>query len=813
MMEIFRGLSFVLIYIDDIVIFSGNQRDHLGHIRIVLDRLNKWNLRLQISKCQFFCTELIILGYRVSEYGIQVAKEKLLAIQNWPTPTSGKHLQQQLGFFNYFRKLVPLFSTLFGPLEKLRNEKDITWTQEYQEIYKAAINLLSSDLVLAFPNFEQKFVVGTDASDHGISAILYQEYDGRTYYIKFASRALQGAEATSYGATKRELLAIVFALKEFRAYLWGRSFILRTDHKALTYLFTQKYPNQMMQAWFELLLDFDFEIQYIPGIKNILPDRLSRLYDLGLRKDRYVFKNVRQIQEGDVEKTLQMELQSDTLVNVDDRDKRKWLLQMAHLKGHFGAKAIQLAIQNDGLTWPNIRADAQNCVSSCLPCQRYNIGKHGFHPLKNLKASLPFDHICIDVKNMVESSQGHMCYLLVIDVFTRFIFLKALRDQTAISVARALLEIFATVGFPRIVGSDNGSEFVNETMQELCRVSMIDHRLISAYHHRANGLAERAIRSTSDTIYKMLEGQMDKWDQYLLATQRFHNLKESELTGSTPYSLVFARKANDFEDYSNVLENPLSLMHLRRRLNYMNELVYPSVVQKSAEVNRARNAYFKKRNHIILDQFAPGAIVMVKDETRNDKNSPRYEGPFTVVRRNQGGAYVLRNNLDEELVRPPNVLKLVHHDLRVSGLPGIAAEVDRILDHKEVEGETHYLVHWKKLSSTLDQWVPHSEFLDIGPILLYHKCLKDGRDIHKDVSRRKTRHRNEKRKSNYGQETSVQKRNCIVENNVEGNSEQILSEQPFIPEGLRFEAPGQAMIKKSGSGRRIRPHVPGRFKE
>jgi hypothetical protein len=194
-------------------------------------------------------------------------------------------------------------------------------------------------------------------------------------------------------------------------------------------------------------------------------------------------------------------------------------------------------------------------------------------------------------------------------------------------------------------------------------------------------------------------------------------------------------------------------MHLRRRLNYMNELVYPSVVQKSAEVNRARNAYFKKRNHIILDQFAPGAIVMVKDETRNDKNSPRYEGPFTVVRRNQGGAYVLRNNLDEELVRPPNVLKLVHHDLKVSGLPGIAAEVDRILDHKEVEGETHYLVHWKKLSSTLDQWVPHSEFLDIGPILLYHKCLKDGRDIHKDVSRRKTRHRNEKRKSNYGQAT------------------------------------------------------------
>ena len=636
-----------------------------------------------------------------------------------------------------------------------------------------------------------------------------------THFIKFASRALQGAEATSYGATKRELLAIVYALKEFRAYLWGRSFILRTDHRALTYLFTQKYPNQMIQAWFELLLDFDFEIQYIPGIKNILPDRLSRLYDLGLRKDRYIFKNVRQIQEGDdrnsLEKSLQLELQSETLESVEDRDKRKLLIQMAHLKGHFGAKAIQLSIQNDGFTWPNIRADAQNGVSSCLPCQRYNIGKHGFHPIKNLKASLPFDHVCIDVKNMVPSNQGNVCYLLVIDVFTRFVFLKALKDQTAISVARALLEIFATVGFPRIVGSDNGSEFVNEIMQELCRVSLIDHRLISAYHHRANGIAERAIRSTSDTIYKMLEGQMDRWDRYLLATQFFHNLKETELTGSTPYSLVFARKANDFEDYSNVQENPLDLMHLRRRLNYMNELVYPSVVEKSAEVHRARNEYFKKRNHIIVDQFAPGAIVMVRDETRNDKNSPRYEGPFTIVRRNKGGVYVLRNNLDEEFVRPPNVLKLVHHDLKVSGLPGIAAEVDKILAHKEVEGETHYLVHWKKLSSTLNQWVPHSEFMDIGPILLYHKCLSDGKDIQKDVSNRKARHREMKKRNGLGE--SIQQRKFIVENNIGDISEPTLSEQKFIPERLRFNAPGNAMIKKSGSGKRLRPHVHGRFRE
>jgi transposase InsO family protein len=179
---------------------------------------------------------------------------------------------------------------------------------------------------------------------------------------------------------------------------------------------------------------------------------------------------------------------------------------------------------------------------------------------------------------MPVTKRGNTCYLLVIDVYTKFVFLYALKEQTALAVARSLLKLFCTVGFPRIVGSDNGTEFVNEIMQEVVRVCKIDHRLISAYHHRANGIAERAIRTTSDAIYKQLEGQVDQWDRYLDATQLFYNLKESESTGSTPYSLVFARKANALEDFSNIDENPFSVECLQQRLDYMNVLVYPAVV-------------------------------------------------------------------------------------------------------------------------------------------------------------------------------------------------------------------------------------------
>ena len=97
----------------------------------------------------------------------------------------------------------------------------------------------------------------------------------------------------------------------------------------------------------------------------------------------------------------------------------------------------------------------------------------------------------------------------------------------------------------------------------------------------------------------------------------------------------------------------------------MNALVYPAIVQKANETHKKRNDYFKQKNYIITDKFGPGAVVMIKDETRNDKNTPLYEGPFQVIRRNAGGAYVLKNSLGEEFVRPPNVLKLVHNDLLI----------------------------------------------------------------------------------------------------------------------------------------------------
>ena len=230
------------------------------------------------TKSIFGKTDILILGYMISAEGIRVCPDKILLIQKRATPSTGKQIQQHLGFFNYFREMIPGYSKLFDKLECLRYKKHIVWTPEYQAIYDKAFKILSSDLVLSYPDFNESFYVSTDAPNHGIGAVLYQVIEEKTRYISFTSRALSQSER-GYGATKRELLGIVYALRKFRYYLYGKKFRLYTDHKALTYMHTQKDMNQMMQGWFEELLELDYEVIHMPGILHVLPDAISRIYD------------------------------------------------------------------------------------------------------------------------------------------------------------------------------------------------------------------------------------------------------------------------------------------------------------------------------------------------------------------------------------------------------------------------------------------------------------------------------------------------------------------------------------------------------
>ena len=275
---------------------------------------------------------------------------------------------------------------------------------------------------------------------------------------------------------------------------------------------------------------------------------------------------------------------------LEDLEQRRDLVERAHKEGHWGAAAMARTIRSSKLvTWPELVRDCQAYVSSCIPCQRYNIGKHGYHPPKNLTALMPFDHLSVDLKEMPMSAKGNCYYLLIIDVATRFLFIRPLMDKSRFSVAQALFRLFCDIGFPKVIQSDNGTEFINEVLSALKKLSRIDERVIAPYHHRAQGIAEKAIHTTSQSIYKSLCGLTSRWDDYAPSVQYFYNVRVSDIHGSSPYALMFARRPNGFIDYTALNLTPEQEEERKNRLLFVNSIVFPTILEKVKGKLAARN--------------------------------------------------------------------------------------------------------------------------------------------------------------------------------------------------------------------------------
>ncbi|SAM02959.1 hypothetical protein [Absidia glauca] len=329
---------------------------------------------------------------------------------------------------------VPKISSLTYPLDALRNSAQLkeSWTVQHTKHFEAIKKVLQTNPVLCHPDLRKPFHVATDASNHGIGAVLYQLDGDQIQHIGFMARALTKSER-NYSTTKRELLAIVFALKKFHAFLWGNPFKLYTDHKALTFLHTQPIANAMMINWLDTLLDYTFEVIHLPGIENTLPDRLSRLFsplkELGEGRAykpnkqkinkavRSVRRNKLHFQEEHIIQVPQLRQPQERLTPPEED--RQELLTKAHLFGHFGADAIVKSIHNDGLHWTNLLQDALETVKSCPQCQKHNIVRKGFNPLRPVYAYLPGDHWAINLAGPFTVSDRNNTYLLVMAILKR----------------------------------------------------------------------------------------------------------------------------------------------------------------------------------------------------------------------------------------------------------------------------------------------------------------------------------------------------------------------------------------------------------
>jgi hypothetical protein len=264
--------KFVVVFIDDILVYSKNREEHEGHLRAVLQLMREKQLFGKLSKCEFWMDSVPFLGHIVSSQGISVDPKKVEAVQDWPVPRSVTEVRSFLGLAGYYRRFVRNFSRIAGPLTKLtRKYEPFIWTGDCAMAFSELKRRLTSAPVLTIPDQEGGFQILSDASGKGLGCVLMQ----RGKVVAFASRQLRPHER-NYATHDLELAAVIFSLKLWRHYLLGERVEIYTDHKSLKYIFTQKEINMRQRRWLELMADYDVELLYHPGRLNMVPDALSR---------------------------------------------------------------------------------------------------------------------------------------------------------------------------------------------------------------------------------------------------------------------------------------------------------------------------------------------------------------------------------------------------------------------------------------------------------------------------------------------------------------------------------------------------------
>jgi hypothetical protein len=278
--NILRGLQGekCLVYLDDIIVYSASLEEHIQKLREVFRRLKQANFKIQLNKSEFLRKEVSYLGHIITNKGVKPNPDKIKAVVNYPLPKTTKEIKAYLGLLGYYRRFIKDFAKIMKPLTKcLKKKAKININDpEYIKAFELGKTIITNHPILQYPDFNKPFILTTDASNVALGAVLSQGEIGSDKPIAYASRTLSDTEQ-KYSTIEKELLAIVWGVKYFRPYLYGTKFIIYTDHRPLTWLFSLKDANSKLTRWRLKLQECNYEIRYRKGSQNTNADALSRI--------------------------------------------------------------------------------------------------------------------------------------------------------------------------------------------------------------------------------------------------------------------------------------------------------------------------------------------------------------------------------------------------------------------------------------------------------------------------------------------------------------------------------------------------------
>lgn len=662
--QILSGLNGVQCYLDDILVTGKNEEEHLENLDATLQRLEEYGLRVRRSKCDFFQNSVEYLGHVIDSEGLHKAPSKTKALTDAPPPENVSQLRSFLGLLNYYGKFIENLSTLLQPLHELLCQgKAWKWTERRQAAFEQTKTaLLDSDALTHFdPTLPLQ--LACDASPYGVGAVISHIMPtGEERPIAFASRTLNQAER-NYAQIEREALGIVFGVRKFHQYLYGRKFTLLTDHRPLTTIFGShtgipSLAASRMQRWALLLSAHDYDIKYRKAELHANADGLSRLplpdahsepprsslppqagifYFRQVEEAPITYAQVKRHTRNDpvLSKVLdivlhggrgdlpelkpyltrrnELSVQAGCLLwgrrVIVPPELRKKLLQQLHA-GHSGMVRMK-ELARSYFWWPGLDGQIEETARTCPSCQQVRSMPQAapLHPWEWPEE--PWQRVHVDFAGPFEDRM----FLVAVDAHSKWPEVSIMRSTTAEKTIEKLGEIFSRFGFPEQLVSDNGPQFVSQEFERFLEANGVQHIRSAPYHPSTNGLAERFVQSMK------------------------HGLKASQGQGSLHQRLNGFLLAYRNVPHATTKVAPAGLL-LRRQLRTNFDLLKPPKTKET--VRRNQQAQVERREQRAKERvFHPGDYVLA----RNYGNGPKWI-PATVLAQTGPVSYTVRTTDD-----------------------------------------------------------------------------------------------------------------------------------------------------------------------